>query len=177
MKAYHISILFLLSVLFSCSTSNSKSENSSEKLIPQQKLDISNALNLWHQAAANADFDTYFGYLDEESIYVGTDAVEVWTKSDFELFSKPFFDRGRAWSFKAKSRNIYMIENNNIAYFDEVLDTWMGECRGSGVVQLNDKGNWIIKHYVLSLIIPNNRMKKVVQLLSDTSKINNIILK
>jgi len=46
-------------------------------------------------------------------------------------------------------------------WFDELLDTWMGTCRGSGVLE-NNQGIWKIKHYVLSIEIPNADVQSVI---------------
>ncbi|MBS9766494.1 MAG: nuclear transport factor 2 family protein [Flavobacteriaceae bacterium] len=48
-----------------------------------------------------------------------------------------------------------------MAWFDELLDTWMGICRGSGVLEKTAKG-WKIRHYVLSVTVPNEDTQKVV---------------
>jgi len=124
--------------------------------------DIHLLLNNWHKAAATANYDTYFNSMDSHAVFVGTDASEVWSKEAFEKFSKPYFDKGKAWSFLALDRNIYLHTSEKIAWFDEVLDTWMGVCRGSGVVEMID-GNWKIKHYVLSVAVPNEDIKAVIE--------------
>jgi hypothetical protein len=100
--------------------------------------------------------------MDDESIFYGTDASENWTKQEFQSFSKPFFDKGKAWSFKAFERNIYFSETGKVAWFDELLDTWMGTCLGSGVLEKIDD-QWRIKQYVLSVAIPNDDMQKVIE--------------
>lgn len=159
MKSIKVFLIALIVFLFACQTQEANIVNGSNG------KEIGQFLDNWHLAAANADFDSYFGALETNSVYVGTAAEEVWLKPDFEAFSKPFFDKGKAWNFKSKSRNIYYLENSNIVYFDEILDTWMGECRGSGIILRNDDGKLIIKHYVLSLVVPNERIKEVVELL------------
>jgi hypothetical protein len=122
---------------------------------------IDSLLTNWHGAAANADFHRYFGMMDSASVYIGTDAGENWTKEQFSAFSKPYFDKGKAWSFKAFDRNIYFSKDGSIAWFDELLDTWMGTCRGSGVFEfINDE--WKLKHYVLSIAIPNESVQDVI---------------
>ncbi len=50
-----------------------------------------------------------------------------------------------------------------MVWFDELLDTWMGTCRGSGVLEKNNK-EWKIKQYVLSVTIPNDSIQKVIKL-------------
>lgn len=127
------------------------------------KNEIGQMLDNWHLAAAQANFEGYFGYMAEESIFIGTDATENWTLTAFKEFSKPYFDRGKAWSFTAVQRNIYLSSDGNTAWFDELLNTQMKLCRGSGVVK-KVNGEWKIAHYVLSIAIPNENVNEVVKL-------------
>jgi hypothetical protein len=122
-------------------------------------------LNNWHKAAAEAKFDDYFNLLSDESIYIGTDATENWNKKEFQNFAKPYFDRGKAWNFKTIERNIYFSEDQKMIWFDELLDTQMKICRGSGVIIL-ENNQWKIKHYVLSMTIPNDNVDEVVKVKS-----------
>ena len=124
---------------------------------------IHEVLDAWHKAAAEADFQTYFDLMGEQSVFIGTDAMENWQRDAFEAFSKPYFDQGKAWSFKARERNIYTSDDGSIAWFDELLDTWMGTCRGSGVLAKQDN-SWKIRHYVLSITIPNEEIEPVIAL-------------
>jgi hypothetical protein len=86
-----------------------------------------------------------------------------WDKKAFAAFSKPYFDRGKAWDFKSVERNIYFSKNGKTAWFDELLDTWMKGCRGSGVLEKEGK-EWKIKHYVLSMTVPNEVTDQVLPL-------------
>ncbi|WP_243765914.1 nuclear transport factor 2 family protein [Polaribacter cellanae] len=126
------------------------------------KRKINTLLTNWHKAAAEANFDNYFGVLDSVSIYIGTAGEENWTKEEFANFSKPYFDRGKAWSFTTLERNIYVNKDGDFVWFDELLNTWMGTCRGSGVLE-KTSNSWKIKHYVLSVVIPNNDIQKVIE--------------
>lgn len=141
----------------------------SSNLWAQQKdiaqLNINNTLNQWHKAAAEARFDDYFNLLTNDAIFIGTDATENWNKQAFKDFSKPYFDRKKAWHFEAIQRNIYLSDNQKMAWFDELLSTQMKICRGSGVLLL-ENGQWKIKHYVLSMTIPNDKTNEVVALKS-----------
>lgn len=124
----------------------------------------------WHRAAAIADFDAYFGALHENSIYMGTDATERWTKKEFIAFAKPFFDRKKAWDFKAIDRHIALSKDGKTAWIDEVLSTTnMSLCRGSGVLIL-ENGKWKIMQYVLSMTIPNEISNEVTKLKTDAEK-------
>ena len=133
--------------------------------IDSNKTTINTLLNDWHKAAADAKFETYFSYLSTEAIYIGTDATENWNVDQFKTFAKPYFDKGRAWSFTALERNVFVSKDGNLAWFDELLDTQMKICRGSGVLK-KENGQWKIVHYVLSMTIPNNAIEKVISVKS-----------
>ncbi|WP_420603172.1 nuclear transport factor 2 family protein [Flagellimonas sp.] len=128
-----------------------------------EKDTIAQILDDWHLAAANADFDSYFGKMTHDGVFIGTDATENWQNKAFKEFSKPYFDRGRAWSFTAVERNIYINEAGDFAWFDELLDTQMKLCRGSGVVK-KENGQWKIAHYVLSIAVPNENVAELIQI-------------
>ncbi len=141
-----------------------KSSQSSLKL--NQESEINLILNNWHKAAAEANFNSYFDAMTEDAIFIGTDATENWNKTDFIKFAKPFFDKGKAWNFSALERNIYFSSNKKTAWFDELLNTQMKICRGSGVLVVDKNGNWKIKQYVLSMTIPNDNTDEVVKIKS-----------
>lgn len=117
----------------------------------------------WHLAASNADFNSYFNKMAENTIFIGTAPNERWTKSEFISFAKPYFDKGKAWDFKAKNRNWSFSTDNKTAWFDEDLTTWMEDCRGTGVVQfLNDE--WKIVLYDLHVVIENEKIQEFIKL-------------
>ena len=155
--------LVFLSMLASC---HEKAEEKELKSADEIKSDIGQNLDLWHKAAAEADFDRYFNLMTQDGVFLGTDATENWQNADFKSFSKPYFDKGKAWSFTAIERNIYLSDDKSIAWFDELLDTQMKICRGSGVMMLEDD-SWKVKHYVLSIAIPNDQVKQVIELKKD----------
>lgn len=152
-------ITILCSLFFLCSCVNDKKE-SFYKETSQKEVQV--FLENWHKAASEANFDGYFNALDSTSIYIGTAAEEIWTKQEFASFSKPYFDKGKAWNFKTLQRTIYFSETGNLAWFDELLNTWMGTCRGSGVLEKTND-TWKIKQYVLSVAIPNNDIQAVIE--------------
>lgn len=145
-----LSLVFLLS----CRTNVLPSENATQK--------INTLLNQWHRDVAEYKFDAYFDKLTNDAVFVGTDASEVWNKTKFMSFSKPYFDKRQTWDFEPLQRNIYLDLNDNYAAFDELLNTWMGLCRGSGIV-VNTQNGWKIKHYVLSVAVPNDDIQKVIK--------------
>ncbi|ARN78251.1 hypothetical protein BST97_09750 [Nonlabens spongiae] len=129
-----------------------------------KKQAVDAALDNWHAAAANNDFDAYFNLMTSDAVFIGTDATEHWQRKEFEEFSKPYFDRGKAWSFTPIARNVYFIDG--VSYFDELINTQMGICRGSGILK-NVNGNWKIAHYVLSIAVPNENVKALTELKQD----------
>jgi len=128
--------------------------------------EINLVLDNWHQAAAEANFNSYFNAMTDDAIFIGTDATENWKKPAFIQFAKPYFDKGKAWSFTKLERNIYFSSDKKTAWFDELLNTQMKICRGSGVLVVDKNGNWKIKHYVLSMTIPNDHTDEVVKIKS-----------
>ena len=163
-KTYTFLVLIL--ILSSCQTGTTLTDDQKETA----KENISKTLDAWHEAASQADFEAYFDLFEGDSaIFMGTDATERWTVAAFKPWSKPFFDRGRAWSFTAHSRYITLAEDGMTAWFDEALDTPnMGPCRGSGVMKLTDNG-WKIAHYNLSLTVPNEALNEVKAVIDSLS--------
>jgi hypothetical protein len=128
-----------------------------------QKEKINTLLDNWHKAASEANYENYFDALTDDSIFIGTDATENWTKPAFQAFAKPYFDKGKAWSFTSLERHIYFSTDKKMAWFDELLNTQMKICRGSGVLVFIN-GKWKIKHYVLSMTIPNDNVDDVIKI-------------
>ena len=153
-------IALLLIVLISVSCQN-ESKKISNLELDSIKKEINKIVNSWHKAAAEANFEGYFGVMDSVSVFIGTDASENWNKNKFQAFSKPYFDKGKAWDFETLERNIYVNSSGEFVWFDELLRTWMGTCRGSGVLE-KIENSWKIKHYVLSVSIPNEDINRVI---------------
>ena len=149
--------ILLLFIAFSVNTFAQKKQTETV-----EKEAINTLLDSWHKAASDANFKDYFNALSENSIYIGTDATENWTKKEFEIWAKPYFDKGKAWSFTALQRNIYFSPDKKLAWFDELLDTQMKICRGSGILEKSN-GQWKIKHYVLSMTVPNDNVDEVIK--------------
>jgi hypothetical protein len=145
--------LFIVLICFGCNT---------PKPTETAKAEVNEILDQWHKAAAEANFDNYFNALSEDAIFIGTDASENWNKTDFMAYSKPYFDRGKAWSFTTLERNVFITDDGKTAWFDELLNTQMKICRGSGILT-NENNQWKIKHYVLSMTIPNENSDVVIK--------------
>ena len=120
-------------------------------------------LDRYHQAAAKAQFQEYFRCMDDSSVFVGTDASEHWTKEEFMAYAQPHFERGKAWSMHPFSRHFHFTADSSVAWFEELLDTRMKICRGSGVMIFRN-GSWKIQQYVLSATVPNELMSDLIRL-------------
>ena len=130
------------------------------------ETEINAFIDQWHQDAANADMESYFEKIDDDGIYIGTDETEIWTKKEFYEWQKPRTRDGTAWDFKAIDRNVYFGEKSKYVWFDELLSFSAGTLRGSGVL-VKRKDGWKIMHYVLSLPVPNDRLKAVLDAFED----------
>lgn len=157
-----IVLCLILTSFFAVNELNAQVKNT-EANIRAVKRQVNKTIGKWHKAASEANFENYFKLMTEDAIFIGTDATENWTLSEFKEFSRPYFESGKAWSFSTLDRNLYVHENLRVAWFDELLDTQMGICRGSGVM-MKEKDNWKIHHYVLSIAIPNENVDEITEL-------------
>ncbi|WP_419487265.1 nuclear transport factor 2 family protein [Chryseobacterium bernardetii] len=145
----------------------------SGKTFAKEKAEISTMLDAFNVAAAKADYAGYFNFFADESTFIGTDATEVWNKKEFMVWAKPHFDKKKTWNFTALKRNIYFSNDGKLAWFDELLDTQMKICRGSGVVE-KINGQWKVKQYVLSMTVPNDVVDKVV---AEKTALEDVLIK
>ena len=102
--------------------------------------------------------------MTKNAIYIGTDASERWLRDELKTWSAEYFARESAWSFTPKERHIYFSKEGSTAWWEELLDTGMGLCRGSGVAALKN-GVWKIVHYHLSLTLPNDKLDSFLELI------------
>ncbi len=126
---------------------------------------INTMLDDWHDAAAKADEAGYFGAMAPEFVFLGTDATERWDLAAFREFAHPYFAKGKAWTFVPRDRHVILSPSGDVAWFDEKLDSASyGECRGTGVVRKVGEA-WKIAHYNLTIPIPNELAKSVVEMI------------
>ncbi len=134
----------------------------SSETIDQKQIstELNTLLDQWHVDAANANLERYISFMDSTCNYIGTDASENWLRDSFASFCKPYFDKGTTWDFTPLQRDVQINATGNTAWFDEILNTHMGTCRGSGALE-KIEGEWKLKQYVLSVAIPNESMNDV----------------
>lgn len=131
---------------------------------------IGAVLDRYHESAAKADGAAYFSLFAPECVLMGTDATERWTVEQFKGYALPYFSQGRGWTYVVKERHITFPPQGDFAWFDEILENKSyGTCRGTGV--LRKAGNtWLICQYQLTIPVPNELAKQVVQLIRQRAE-------
>ncbi len=120
---------------------------------------IEDVLDAYHQAAAVGDWDTYFDLMSENSVFLGTDVGERWTREEFRAYA----GNRSGWIYRTVDRHIDFTPDGDTAWFDEVLDSASyGTARGSGVV-INTGAGWKISQYHLTFPIPNELVGEIIQ--------------
>ncbi|MBE2185538.1 MAG: nuclear transport factor 2 family protein [Rhodothermales bacterium] len=128
-------------------------------------LAVAQVLDGYHAAASRADFDGYLGRMTPDGVFIGTDATERWTTEAFAAFVRPYFARGRGWTYTPTVRHVDLTPDGRTAYFDELLEsTSYGTCRGTGVVVRTAQG-WKIAQYHLTIPVPNALADSVVRMI------------
>ncbi len=164
-KALNTAIVLTIALLifFACS---SPQKNETAVDTANEKKSINAMLDSFNMAAAHADYNAYFNFYADDAIFTGTDATERWDKKQFMVWAKPHFDKGRAWAFTSIDRHIYFDQTGKTAWFDELLNTQMKICRGSGVV-VKEGDAWKVKQYILSATVPNDKLDSVIPMKSQ----------
>lgn len=147
--------------LVACNPSTPPLPTEAEKAAGKQQ--IAAMLDSFNIAAAHASFEQYFNFFTDDATFNGTDATENWDKTAFMSWAKPHFDKKQTWNFTSLQRNIYFGQHSDIAWFDELLQTQMKLCRGSGVV-IKQNNQWKVQQYVLSATVPNTVLDTVIRL-------------
>jgi len=163
MKAYLLITLSIVSLSYACHVKKQSCGQMVFEYVSTEQEIIDTLLNSWHQDVIDFNLESYFNLMDESFIFLGTDPKERWTKQAFYKFCKPFFEKKSTWRFKPLWRNVYFSEDGKTAWFEEQLDTWMEECRGSGVLVLKNN-EWKIVHYNLTVLIENEKVKSFIEL-------------
>ena len=109
MKNCFFGFLFLL-LAFTCKAQST----------PKDINSLDQQIDNWHVAAAQANFETYFALTSSNFVFLGTAPGERWSKAEFMAFSKPYFDKGKAWDFETLERNIYVNSSGEFVWFDEL---------------------------------------------------------
>jgi ketosteroid isomerase-like protein len=131
-----------------------------------QLAGVDAVLNDFHDAAAKGDFNRYFSHFTDDAVFLGTDASERWTTSEFRAYAKSRFERG-GWTYTPVKRNVFFSKDGQVAWFDEtVASKKYGNMRGSGVL-VKTGTTWKVAQYNLLKPIPNDLFDKVVGMIDD----------
>lgn len=130
---------------------------------PSETETIDQLIDKWHQSAAKANYSDYFQFMADNFIFMGTDPAERWNKEQFGAFCKPYFDQGKGWDFRKIERHIEISKDGKFAWFDEKINTWMKDCRGSGVLMKVGK-EWKLSQYNLAVLIENDKIQDFIRL-------------
>ncbi|MGE0495132.1 MAG: nuclear transport factor 2 family protein [Vulcanimicrobiota bacterium] len=127
--------------------------------------EVGRVLDDFHQAASQADGARYFGHFSPEAVFLGTDLSERWDLDQFKAYALPIFAKGKGWTYRPTFRKIYLAQDGQTAWFDEILanDNY-GQTRGSGVM-VKSGSDWKIAQYHLTVPIPNELLDKVVEMI------------
>lgn len=124
---------------------------------------LNKLMDEWHKNATLRQFDAYFAVTSEDFEFYGTAPAEKWDKAGFQAFCRPYFDSLGTWKFTPRNRIWHYAKKGKVAWFDEDLDTWMMDCRGSGVCEKTKEG-WKLKYYNLSVVIENEKIHQFIEL-------------
>jgi len=127
---------------------------------------VNQFMDNWHKAAATADEDVFFGSMTENGVYLGTDKTEKWQRDEMAKWADEYFQQESAWSFVATERDVYFSEDGKIAWLNEKLDTWMGVCKGTAILELKPEG-WKIALYDLSVTVDNDKIDQFLELIKE----------
>lgn len=128
-------------------------------------------LNDFHDAAAKADGARYFAHFAPDAVFLGTDAKERWTLTEFKAFAEPYFSKGKGWTYTLVPQTRFCKEaGDGVIVFDELLDNdKLGRCRGSGVlVKRGDR--WMVLQYNLTMTVPNEIAEDVAKMSRNQTK-------
>lgn len=129
----------------------------------KDKIAVDKVLEQLHQYASEANGEAYFGLYTDNAVFIGTDVNERWTLAQFKAYSMPIFNQGRGWTYHKRNRHIFISDDHNTAWFDEVLDSESyGTSRGTGVLVKTSEG-WKFSQYHLTFPLPNDLAKGFTQ--------------
>ena len=155
------SLLALFSVISIAVLAQKNPSGSVAKITPEDRLN--SLMDTWHKNATLAKFDEYFAATSDNFVFYGTAPAEKWDKEAFKTFCRPYFDSTRTWKFTPSNRVWNFSKDGKTAWFDEDLQTWMLDCRGSGVCEKTKHG-WKLAYYNLSVVIENEKIQEFIKL-------------
>lgn len=132
-----------------------------------EKVMANGVLTSWHLAADQGLYEFYFDQMTDDSVFLGTDASERWTKDEFMAYAREPFSDGNGWTYKQIESHIAFDDDRDTAWADELLENEKyGILRGTSVLRkVNDR--WKIAHYSLTFLVPNEKASRVVEVIGE----------
>jgi len=96
-------------------------------------------------------------------------------RDEIRTWSEKYFARDTAWAFNPYDRQVYFSSDAKTAWFEELLETWMGPCRGSGVLSYTKDG-WKLEHYNLAMLIDNEDVEEVLKIIQEQDEQPELLL-
>ncbi|MFC2155619.1 nuclear transport factor 2 family protein [Acidobacteriota bacterium] len=159
--------VFISALLFLIGCNRCKEETETAAF---NKKSVNELIDKFHKAASKADEKEYFGCMSAGSYYLGTASEELWTKEEFRAYCKPYFSKGRGWTYTPKDRQVsFSVDGKNAWFFERLFNDRYGELRGSGILTL-EEGGWKISQYNMAFVVPNNVSGKVVEIIKTPVK-------
>lgn len=136
---------------------------------------VEELLNVFHNAAARADFNTYFGCFHPQGRFLGSDKTENWTMSEFAKYVEPLVEQAAGWAYEPlpDSRTINYFNDCTLAIFDELMyqESLSATFRGSGsLLRDTTSGCWLLLSYHLTIPIPNEIATDVCRMITKEEK-------
>lgn len=131
-----------------------------------EKAMVNGVLTSWHLAADHGLYAFYFDQMTDDSVFLGTDASERWTKDEFMAYAREPFSDGNGWTYEQVEHHVAFSHDHRTAWADEILEhEKYGTLRGTSVLRKVD-GKWKIAHYSLSFLVPNEKAGEVVRVIA-----------
>jgi len=149
-----LSVLLLLAASPVYAKKNLRSEGTDISVINKKMDDF-------HDAADKGDNARYLNHFAKDGVFMGTDDWERRPFPAFLEYVNKHFKDGKGWSYKPVKRYTSLNKAKNVAWLDEILESkkW-GRFRGTAVLEKVGRV-WKLKHYSLSVLVPNETWEEV----------------
>ncbi len=164
-------VFLVAAIVLICMSQSSVTKTSAQSDdVAQAKASIDQMLTRFRNAAENADAKEYFGCLDKDGIFLGTDEKERFTLETLKATFEPYFVKGIGWKRDIKQRYIFVGPSNQIGWFEEHAQREnLGAMRTTGVVRKTDDG-WKIVQYNVSFPVPNEVVSDVAAIIRKSKE-------
>ena len=161
-----LALFLCLLTLVACQSAQLGPDSGDELPVVPDGLNVDEVMDAWHAAAAEVNAELYLGYMSSDSVFLGTDPGERWSKAEFSAYVEHYFtDLKRGWEYLPSQRHVTYSPDSKIAWLDERLENkGYGVLRGTGVLQL-ERAGWRILHYSMTFAVPNGKVQEMVTLL------------